>query len=162
MVPADTDTEAQPPPGQQIDIGRLPGHECRLALRQDQDAGGEPDSFSDAGEIGEHHERIVERVVLGVRAGQLTFDRHEPHRAHGRRRADGRSPGPRRLYRSADSDRIASKLGLGVNNADLHETAAFHRLFHDPKGQADIRRDGPERQKWDGLTSFVLTDFGGD
>ena len=68
VVPADPHTEAQPTAGQEIDIGRLPCHERRLALRKDQDPGGETDSLGDAGQIGEHHERVVERVVLGVGA----------------------------------------------------------------------------------------------
>ena len=68
VVPADPHTEAQPTAGQEINIGRLPCHEHCLALRKDQDPGGETDSFGDAGQIGEHHERVVERVVLGVGA----------------------------------------------------------------------------------------------
>ena len=70
VVPADPDAEAQPAAGEQIDVGRLPGHERRLALREDQDPGGEPDPLGDGGQVGEHHERVVERVVLGVRAGE--------------------------------------------------------------------------------------------
>ena len=70
VAPADADTEAQPAAGQEIDIGGLPCHERGLALREDQDPGRELDSFGDAGQVGEHHERVVERVVLGVRAGQ--------------------------------------------------------------------------------------------
>ena len=61
---------AEPAAGQEIDIGCLPCHQRGLALREDQDPGGEPDPFGDAGQIGEHDERVVERVVLGVRAGQ--------------------------------------------------------------------------------------------
>ena len=41
VVPADPHTEAQPTAGQEIDIGRLPCHERGLALRKDQDPGGE-------------------------------------------------------------------------------------------------------------------------
>jgi hypothetical protein len=37
MAPADSDTEAQPTAGQEINIGRLPRHECCLALGEDQD-----------------------------------------------------------------------------------------------------------------------------
>ena len=66
VVPADTHAEAEPATGQEVNIGRLPGHERGLALRKDQDPGGEADPLGDAGQIGEHHERVVERVVLGV------------------------------------------------------------------------------------------------
>ena len=37
MAPADSDTEAQPTAGQEINIGRLPRHECCLALEEDQE-----------------------------------------------------------------------------------------------------------------------------
>ncbi len=70
VVPADPHAEAKSTAGQEIDIGRLPCHERGLALRQDQDPGGETDPLGDASEVGEHHERIVKRVVLGVAAGQ--------------------------------------------------------------------------------------------
>src|SRR5581483_8706797 len=39
VVPPDSDTESQPPAGQQIQVRRLPGHEHGLALGQDEDAG---------------------------------------------------------------------------------------------------------------------------
>src|ERR1700716_3956553 len=68
VVPADPDTEAQPTTGEKINIGCLPCDERCLALREDQDSGRELDSVSDGGQISEHHERIVERVVLGIRA----------------------------------------------------------------------------------------------
>jgi hypothetical protein len=38
---------------------------ARRALREDQDTGSKLDSLG-AGEIGEHHKRIVERVALGI------------------------------------------------------------------------------------------------
>ena len=41
VVPADPHTEPQPAAGQKIDIGCLPCHERRLALREDQDPGRE-------------------------------------------------------------------------------------------------------------------------
>jgi hypothetical protein len=43
MVPADSHAQAQPAAGQKINIGRLPRHERGLALREDQDPGGETD-----------------------------------------------------------------------------------------------------------------------
>jgi hypothetical protein len=49
MVPADSHAQAQPAPGQQVNVGRLPRHEPGLALREDQDAGGEADPLGDAG-----------------------------------------------------------------------------------------------------------------
>ena len=46
-VPAYADAQAQPPAGQQVDLRRLFGHQRRLPLRQDQDAGGQPDRLGD-------------------------------------------------------------------------------------------------------------------
>ena len=73
VAPADADTEAEPASGEEIDIGGLSCHECGLALREDQDPGREPDPFGDGGQVGEHHERVVERVVLGVGAGDRRY-----------------------------------------------------------------------------------------
>ncbi len=113
--------EAQPAAGEQIDVGRLPGHERCLALRKDQDPGGEPDPLGDAGQVGEHHERVVERVVLGVGAGQ----RGRPIGVHG---AEHVVVGEEvvkaqvldRLADPPDSARISAELDLRVDDADLH------------------------------------------
>ena len=71
VAPTDAHTQAQPTAGQQINIGRLPRHERCLALRKDQNPGGEPDALGHAGQKGEHHERVVERVGPRCRsAGQ--------------------------------------------------------------------------------------------
>ena len=40
-VPAQADAEPEPPAGQQVDLGGLLGHQRRLPLRQDDDAGDE-------------------------------------------------------------------------------------------------------------------------
>jgi len=69
MVPADSDTESQPTPGQEVNIGSLPCHEGSLALRKDQDSGGESDPVGDASQVREHHKRVMERIVLVVGAG---------------------------------------------------------------------------------------------
>ena len=121
MVPADPHAEAQPTAGQEIDIGRLPCHERRLALREDHDPGGELDPLGDAGQIGEHHERIVERVVLGIRPGQRPRSigvNGTEHVVIGEKVVEAqvldRSPD------SPNSGRISSKLGLRIDNADLH------------------------------------------
>jgi hypothetical protein len=54
VVPADRDPKAQPPAGKQVYIRSLPSNERSRSLREDEDAGGELDSLSNAGEIGEH------------------------------------------------------------------------------------------------------------
>ena len=39
VIPSHTDTEAQPPSGEQIDVGGLPCHQGSLALWKDEDPG---------------------------------------------------------------------------------------------------------------------------
>jgi hypothetical protein len=66
-VVADADTEAQPAARQQVDVGRLPGDQDRLALWQDQDPGDEFDPPSDRRQVAEGDQRVMERVLLVVR-----------------------------------------------------------------------------------------------
>ena len=128
VVPADADTEAQPTAGQEIDIGRLPCDERGLALRKDQDPGRELDALGDPGQIGEHHERIVERVVLGVRARQLrcSVGVNRPEHVVIREQVveaqifDRSSNSPNR-------GRIAAKLVLRIDNTDLHGRCPLDR-----------------------------------
>ena len=122
MAPTDSHTQAQPTAGQQINIGRLPRHERCLALRKDQNPGGEPDALGHAGQKGEHHERVVERVLLGVGARQPRY----PIGVHGTEHMviGEQVVKAQVLDRGADppdSPRISSKLGLRVDHADLHK-----------------------------------------
>ena len=70
MVPTHPHAEAQPTTRQQIHIGRLPRYQRCLTLRKYKDPGGEFEALSDSGQIAEHHEGIVERVMLVVAAGK--------------------------------------------------------------------------------------------
>lgn len=70
LVPTDANAQSKPTTRREIDIGGLTCHERSLALRQDQDPRREPDALGDAGQISEHHERIVERILLGAGAWQ--------------------------------------------------------------------------------------------
>ena len=70
VVPADPHTEPQPTARQKVHVSCLPSHERCLALREHHDPGGELDSLRDTGQIGEHDERVMERVKLRVRPGQ--------------------------------------------------------------------------------------------
>jgi hypothetical protein len=71
VVPADADAQAQSTTGQKINIGRLPRNERRLTLGKDKDTRRETDSLSNGSQIPEHHERVMERVALGVGAREL-------------------------------------------------------------------------------------------
>ena len=66
LVPADADAQPEPALAQRIERGCLLGHQGRLALRQDQHAGGEADLLGDAGQEAEQHEGIV--IGGGIRA----------------------------------------------------------------------------------------------
>ena len=46
VVPPDADAETNPSARQHVEVGDLARHERGLALRKDQDAGGEPDAAS--------------------------------------------------------------------------------------------------------------------
>ena len=121
VVPTNANAKAQPTARQKIDIGCLAGDKCRLALRKNQDPGGETDSLGDAGQIGEHHKRVVERVVLGVGACQL-------RRSTGVNRAQHVVVGEevvkaQILDRSSEFPNgggIASKLDLREHDTNLH------------------------------------------
>src|ERR1700682_6710793 len=64
VVPADPYAEAQSTAGQEVNVGRLTRDKRCLALRNDQDPGGESDSLGDAGQIGKHYERVMAGVGL--------------------------------------------------------------------------------------------------
>ena len=74
LVPAHSDAQAETPLGQGIEAGRLLGHQRRLALGQDQHAGGEADLLRDAGQEGEQHERIVIGGGGGAHAAPAMVD----------------------------------------------------------------------------------------
>jgi hypothetical protein len=71
VVPADAYTQAQSTTGQKVNIGRLPRDERRLTLGKDKDTRGKTNSQRNGSQIRKHHERVMERVVLGVGAGEL-------------------------------------------------------------------------------------------
>ncbi len=121
VVPSHAHTQPQPTARQKVDVGRLPGHECRLALREHHHAGREANPLRDSGEIGEHHKRVVKRVKLRVRTRQRPLPIRMDGAKHmivGKQMVKAQT-----FHRETDlpnSSRIPSKLGLRVNNADLH------------------------------------------
>ena len=70
VVPAEPDAEAQPPAGEQVDLGRLLGDQRRLPLRQDEHAGDQLEPRRDRGQVAEQDEELVELVLGRVRPGQ--------------------------------------------------------------------------------------------
>jgi hypothetical protein len=75
LVPANADAEPKPAiaAAQHVERGRLLGDQRRLALRQDQHAGGKADRFSAAGEKREQYERVVVRGRGGADAPPLVI-----------------------------------------------------------------------------------------
>ena len=71
LVPAHADAQPQPAAGQHIHFGGLLGDQGGLALGQDDDAGAHFNLFGNGGQIAEHHERLVEHIVLVVGAVPL-------------------------------------------------------------------------------------------
>lgn len=127
----------QPAAGQERDIGCLPRHECRLPLGKDEDSGHEAEPRGDAGQIAEHHKRVVKWVVLGVRTGELG----RPIRMDGTEHVIVREKVVKahaldRCTYPANGRGIASELDLRIDSADLHGShsrarvrcdAPFHR-----------------------------------
>ena len=71
MVPTNPHADAQSIARKKINIGRLARDERRLTLRKDKDASRETDSLRNPSQVREHHEWVMEWVVLGVRAHEL-------------------------------------------------------------------------------------------
>jgi hypothetical protein len=122
IVPADSYTESQSTPREEVDVGSLPCHERSLALRKDQDSGGESDPVGDARQVSEHDKRVMEWVVLGIGARQW-------RRPIGMNSTEYMFVGRKvikaqvfdRSRKSTNGGGIASKLDLGVHDANLHE-----------------------------------------
>src|SRR4051794_29450356 len=67
MVPADAHAEAQTPAGKNVHRSCLLGHEGRLSLGQDDDAGDELEAPRAGRKVTEQNEDLVEGTLVGVR-----------------------------------------------------------------------------------------------
>src|ERR1700733_668089 len=139
VVPAHAHTEAQPPGRQKIDVGCLSGHECRRALRQNQDPGSKRDSLGDASQIGEHHERVVKRVTLRIGTSELW----RPTGVNGSHYVVvGENVIETQVLNSssefAHSNRIASKFDLGICDADFHRRQLSISAFRVPRARLSL------------------------
>ena len=70
LQPADADAELDPPARQVVEGGQLLGQHDRVALREDEDAGGEAERRRDRGDVGQPDQR--------VRDGRRRHRRHLP------------------------------------------------------------------------------------
>ena len=157
VVPPDADTDPQATPRQEVDIRSLSRDERGLTLRKHEDPGGEPDSLSDSGQIGEHHEGIVKRILLGVGA-------REWRRPIGVNRSEYMVIGEEmikpqildRLPKPPNRGGVPSKLDLGVHDAKLHDVQFLTRC---PKGVDHLLRPG--RTAILGVAMLFLPEAGG-
>jgi hypothetical protein len=99
----------------------LASDECGLALREDQDAGDEADALSHRREVGEHHQRVVERITLGVGTDQGW----DPVRVHCTKHVviDQQMIEAERLGRPTDAAHrlgVTAQLDLRIHHTDLH------------------------------------------
>lgn len=127
VVPADTYAKPQSTTRQEINVGRLPRDERRLALRKDKDTRGETETLRHGCQIREHHERVMERVVFGVRAGEWW----RPTGVDGAEHVVVREEVVKaqvldRFTNQSDSVRGPSKLDLRVDHANLHRASVCH------------------------------------
>src|SRR5919204_3464531 len=68
VVPADAHAEAEPAAAEVIELRRLLRHERGRPKRQHEDRRGEPETLRDRGEVAEHDEDLVPRIVDVVHA----------------------------------------------------------------------------------------------
>src|SRR2546425_1925369 len=120
VVPTQTNPEAKAAATEDIDLGALLGHQSCLPLRQDDDSGRELKAPSDSGKKPEKDHRLVKRMFVRVRAGQLRL-------ALGMRSQDMVvdeqiiiSELFSRLRIILDRLRVVSELDLGEYHAVLH------------------------------------------
>jgi hypothetical protein len=125
LQPADADAEDGAAARQHVERGDLLGDVERVALRQDQDAGGDLDRRRDGGDVGERQQRVGQRQVLRgrnasaavVRVRRLVADRdhdvlHRPQRLDAGR-----------LGRTGEvGERIGEgeRAGVGEGQSELH------------------------------------------
>src|ERR1700730_8315785 len=128
-VPADPDAQAKPAIREQVNIRGLFGEQGSLSLRQDDHARRQSEVLGNTGEVSVGDQRLVERIVLFIRAGQLRFsafmngaeDMIVDHNmvvteVFGR------------LGKRLDRPRIAAKFDLRINHTSFHRPLLFHAV----------------------------------
>ena len=134
MVPTRADTEDESTAGEQVDLGRLLGDECRLTLGKDEHAGRQLDPGRVGSEEPEQHERLVERIVLGVRAVERRVAVGVVDAEHVVVGGQPNAPeGLRRLGVVAHGDRIVADLRRREHGAEAHHRNLGH---HVPESRA--------------------------
>ena len=121
-VPADADAEARAPAAEDVELGRLLGDQRGLALRQDEDRGGELDALGDRRQVGEEQERFMEHPLprVELRPRGTARDARAEHVVD---RGQVVEPEPfHRLDVVPDDGRIGPDLGLRKDRSHSHRS----------------------------------------
>jgi hypothetical protein len=131
MVPADAHAEAQAPAGEDVHRSSLLGHEGRLPLRQDNDAGDELEALRAGPQVTEQNEDLVEGALVGVRraATELVeaLQLAAQHVVEDEQVVVAGTLGS--LGVVADDCGVRADLRLGKHHAEFHVVFILHRPF---------------------------------
>ena len=133
--PTDAHAEDHSPAGEVVERRQLLGEDHRVALRQDEDAGGEANAFGRRGDVGEPDQRVGDRRILaaghpavvgvGIRRPVPRRDDDVLHRPQRLEAVGFGSRGERR-----SGVRLDERAGVGEGDPELHE----RMLGGDPAG----------------------------
>ena len=153
-VPADADAEPEPAAAEHVDFGGLLGDQCRLPLRQDEDAVDEAELLRHAGKEAEQDEGLMEHRIMVVwpfPAG--TACRINPDdMIEGENMRIAERFG--RLCVVAHGNRVGADVELRKNHAKLHWRPPFFFGSFGPAGGLSLSegrsgcRPGPRRLPW--------------
>ena len=163
LVPADADAKAKAAFAERVEAGRLLGDQRRLALGQDDDAGGEADRLRDPGQEGEQHEGIV----IGGGGGT-----DAPPAMVGRRVAAQHVVGREQIVEAQPFGRlriVAQGSGSGADVTDGYGGAELHgvvspcafraRFLRSPLSPASPPRRGEEHEGGNYSAAAALAGF---
>ena len=144
MVPPGADAEAQAFAGEDVDLGRLLGHERGLALREHDHAGGGLDAGREADQVADQDEHLVERGsrdgVDARPAGRFSRPLCSTPRTWSYTRTWA-NPSPSAVW--AKSRMTTGSLPISVvgkRHADLHVLCLLHRRLPSAAGRGVGRR----------------------
>src|SRR5712664_480802 len=131
MVPADAHAEAQAPAGENVHRSSLLGHEGRLSLGQDDDAGDELEAPRAGRQVTEQNEDLVEGALVGVR--RAATELVEALRLAAQHVVEDEQvivAGTLGSLGVVTDDRgVRADLRLGKHHAEFHVVFVLHRRF---------------------------------
>ena len=126
VVPAQADSEPEPPAREQVDLGGLLGDEGGLALGQDEHPCDELESGRDPGEVPEEDEELVELVLGRVRPWPVRPLRDVRAEDVVIREEVVVADLLGRLRERPDAARVGADLGLREDDAQAHTRMIHH------------------------------------